>query len=154
MQQLITTAHVGILFVAFALAFGAEVVLHLVARTGEVRAIRTVFRAVQPLGRVAPLLFLLGVLIGVAAIFTGRFNPFAPWLLLSYAIYIAMALISALVGRGWQRAVLRAALASSDGAASPELAAALRSARGWFTFWVTLVAIAALVALMVFKPGR
>ena len=154
MQHLITTLHVGVLFIAFALAFGAEVVLHQVARSGEVRAIRTVFRSVQPLGRIAPLLFLAGVAVGVVAIFTGGFNPFALWLLLSYAIYIAMALISAVVGRGWQRVVLRAAMASPEDAPSPELSAALASPRGWFTFWVTLVAIAAIVALMVFKPGR
>ena len=153
MQQFVVTLHVAVLFVAFALSFGTELMLHRVAGTGDVRAIRTVFGAARPLGRVTPLVFLLGVALGFVAVFTGHFDPLRPWLVLSYVVYVAMAAITAIVGRGWQQAVLTSAAASPDGAPSAALRASLAAPRGWITLWAILVGIVAMTALMVMKPG-
>lgn len=142
--------HVLTMFFAVAISGGVELFLMRIARTRDARTIRTVFELHQKLVKLVPLSFMLGLAFGVIAIFVNGFNPFAPWLLLAYPLFVAGILTGAYGVGPWADGVIAAA-ASSD-PASPELEAAVNSPRGrnaLVLFWAVLAAI---VFVMVMKP--
>ena len=143
--------HVLTMFSAVALSGGVEILAVQIAKTGDARAIRTSFEAHQRLIRFIPVLFLIGLAFGLIAVFVNEFNPFAPWLLLAYPLFVAGILTGA-VGIGpWLDAVGHAAAAAGDDT-TPELKAAIADPRGRYSqiaFWLLTAAI---VFVMVMKP--
>jgi hypothetical protein len=143
--------HVLTMFAAVAVSGGVELFLLQIAGTRNAAVIRTTFEVHQRLVRMVPLTFMLGLVFGVIAIFLNDFNPFAPWLLFAYPLFVSGILTGALGIGPWADAVIRAAATSGE-AASPELEAAIADRRGRLAqvgFWVV---VAAIVFVMVVKP--
>lgn len=143
--------HVLTMFSAVALSGGGEILLMQIARTRNPSAIRTAFEVHNRLVRFIPVVFLIGLAFGVIAIFVNGFNPFAPWLLFAYPLFVAGILTGAIGIGPWADGV-RAAAASSGDTTSAEMEAAIANPRGRYAqiaFWLVTAAI---VFVMVVKP--
>ena len=71
------------MILAVGVGVGAELLMHRVARTGDVRVIRSVFGLARPIQRAVPLLFLIGLGFGLVAVAAGSFDFLARWLIIS-----------------------------------------------------------------------
>ncbi len=144
--------HVFTMFMAVALSIGTELVLHRVAITENVAAIRTVFGAAQPLTRAIGPVYGIGFLFGLIAAIAGSFNLLAPWLLISYVLFIVTGILSGRVIGGWAAKVGSAAATNQGEAASAELKQLVHDKRAAQAIWINAVVIALIVFSMVFKP--
>lgn len=143
--------HVLTMFAAVAVSGGVELFLVQIAGTRNAAAIRTTFEVHGRLVRLVPLTFMVGLVFGIIAIFVNDFDPFAPWLLFAYPLFVAGILTGAFGIGPWADRVARAAAESGD-PASPELEAAIADPRGRYAqvgFWMV---VAAIVFVMVVKP--
>jgi hypothetical protein len=143
--------HVLTMFFAVAISGGIELFLMRIARTRDARTIRTVFELHQRLVRLIPIAFMLGLAFGVTAIFVNDFNPFAPWLLLAYPLFVAGILTGALGIGPWAEGVVAAAASTGEGD-SAELEAAVTSPRGRNALILFWAVTGATVFVMVMKP--
>ena len=100
-MRILVFLHVLAMFGAVAVAGGGDLVLRRIAQTRDVRAIRTAFDVYGRIARLIPVLFGIGLIFGLIAIFVEAFNPFAPWLLLAYPLFIAGVLVGYLGIGGW-----------------------------------------------------
>jgi len=144
--------HVVSMFFAVALAVSTELVIRRVAASGDARTIRAVVPRIRPLGNVATLLFVAGVVFGIVAALTGQMNLVAPWLLLAYAAFVCATLIGMLVTDPWAGRLEAAAVASPEDAASDALNSVIADPVARAGTWALMLLIAALVFLMVVKP--
>ena len=150
-MHLLVFAHVFTMFAAVAASYGTEFALRRAARSGDMQMVRGVFEAVRPAGQAIPILFILGLAFGLLAVFANAFNPFAPWLLIAYVVFvIALVLGGAVVGP-WARRVGEA-VQRSGGAPSPELTTLLADSRVEVVFWVDWLILLVVVFDMVVKP--
>ena len=78
------------------------------------------------------------------AIFTNGFDPFQPFLLIAYALFILATVVGAVITHPWFKQVTQLAAESPDAAPSPELSAALDDPRARFTDWFDPIIILAL----------
>lgn len=145
--------HIALVFSGIVTVVGTEVILHLIARTGDPSAIRTAFRAARRVPIVGSVLFFAGVAFGAAAGFVNGYNMLAPWLLATYALVLAVLAAGLTVSEPWTRRVESLATASADGPASPELHSALHARAPYIVMWMSVAVDFTIVALMVFKPG-
>jgi hypothetical protein len=144
--------HILSMFSAAGVVVGTEVLLHRIARSGDVRAMRTAFTLAKPINVLAPALFLTGVMFGVLDGVTRGFDLFAPWLLIAYGLFITMFVIGGAVQGRWIDRMVAAVASSGDGVPSPELDRVIhdRVATGaMFVSWLLLVGI---IFTMVTKP--
>jgi hypothetical protein len=149
--RILVFLHVFAMFGAVAVAGGGDLVMRRIAQTRDVRAIRTAFDVYGRVARLIPVLFGIGLVFGLIAIFVEAFDPFAPWLLLAYLLFIAGMLVGYLgIGR-WGDRVFAAATASGD-SASAELEAAVTDWRGRVALIALWALIAAIVFVMIIKP--
>ncbi|HET7677403.1 MAG TPA: hypothetical protein VFK38_06080 [Candidatus Limnocylindrales bacterium] len=144
--------HIATMFMAVALALGPALLLHRVAPDADVRLVRGLFGAADRLGRFIPLLFTAGLVFGLITAWTGRFDFFAPWLLIAYALFIVASITGAGFTAPWIKRVAALAESSPDGPATGELAAALADRRAHALFWLDVVIIVGFVFDMVVKP--
>ena len=145
--------HVVSMFFAVALAVSGEIVVRRVAQSGDVRAIRTTVEKVKPLsGPIATGLFLAGLVFGIIAALTGQIDLLRPWLIAAYVAFIGAIAIGITITDPWVTRLEQAALASPDGAASPELTAVVDDPRARIGAWALQGIIALMVFLMVVKP--
>ncbi len=144
--------HIVSMFFAVALALSGELVVRRVASTLDPRAIQTTVERVKPLGLAATGLFLAGAAFGVVAALTGQINPFAPWLLLAYGLFILAMAIGGLISDPWAARLGAAAAASPSGAASEELRTVVGDSRALGGLIALMVLVAAIVFVMVAKP--
>ncbi len=150
-MRIIVFLHVLTMFTAVALSGGIDILLLRIARTRDARAIRTAFAAHGRFEPFIPGLFVTGLLFGLIAVFVEGFNPFQPWLLLAYPLFVLGILVGAL-GMGRWAGRMRLASADAPDSGSPALDAVIdeRSVRYAFgAFWLL---IAAIVFVMVLKP--
>lgn len=139
--------HVIAMFAAVAVAMGSSLVLLIAARRGELEAIRAITG--MPLGRLIPILYISGGLLGLATAISFGFNLLAPWLVIAYALFVILTAIGiAFSGRLIER--LHAVLTEPASAADGELERLLR--RLVPDLIVTGAGIALIVADMVYKP--
>jgi hypothetical protein len=145
-------AHIATMFMAVGVAVGTEIMAHRVANSGDVRAIRTYFAQARPIINIIPVLYITGLILGLAAGVLGAFNLLAPWLLLAYGLFFLTFMLHQLVGGPWFRRMTRISADLSDGPASPELESAIHDrAAGWL-FWYTIAMVIGFVFIMVVKP--
>jgi hypothetical protein len=140
------------MFVSVALSFGSVLVAHRVAATGNLAAIRTVFGTLAPIARLIPMLFGVGMLLGIIAAIVVGFNLLAPWLLIAYALSIASSIIGGAITGRWAASVGKAAAMATGESASPELQLLLNDRRASQALWINLAVIALIIFDMVFKP--
>lgn len=144
--------HIAMMVMAVGLSVGSELLLHRIAQTRDVRAIRVAFKLANPLGVAPQVLFVFGMIFGLIAAFLGQFNLFALWLIIAYVL-LAVVLISAgaLIGP-WSQRVAMAAASSSE-VPSPELDRLINDRRARNAIWGTIGLILLIVLDMVIKPG-
>ena len=142
--------HVLSMFSAVAVAGGGDLLFWRIALTRDAAAIRIAGATYGALARVIPILFMVGLGFGIVAIFVNGFNPFAPWLLLAYPLFIAGLLVGNFVTGAWVSRVTAAAAAADRSSASLDAIVAERGAAGGLiAFWLI---VAAIVFVMVVKP--
>ncbi len=144
--------HIVSMFFAVALAVSGEIVVRRVAGSGDVAAIRTTTASVRPLGNLATVLFLAGIAFGIAAALAGQMDLLAPWLILSYAAFLAAMAIGILVMDPWVHRLQAAAAASAEEAPSEGLRTVIEDPLARAGTWALMILVATLVFLMVVKP--
>jgi hypothetical protein len=144
--------HIATMFTAVAVTIGPWLLLRRVGRTGDVPAIRRTFAMALPITRFVPPLYVLGAALGVVAIFTNGFDPFQPFLLIAYALFIIATVVGAVVTEPWLKRVAQTAADSPDAAPSPELAAALGDPRMRVIDWFDPLIVLLFIFDMVVKP--
>lgn len=144
--------HVLSMFSAVAATFGPAFLAHRAAATRHVPTIRGVFAMARVLGPVGPILFGIGLVFGLIAVFTGGFNPLQPWLLIAYVLFVIAMVVGARIHAPYARAVGMAAEASPDAAPSPELNRALDNPLQEFAFWLDYAIVTVIIFDMIIKP--
>ncbi len=144
--------HISFMFAGVALALGGGAVVALIARSGDVRSIRSAFGVMTKLEPLIPTFFSLGLVFGLATALTGGFDFFRPWLLIAYVLFIASGILGGVIEPAWRKHVLAAAMASPEDAPSHELLALVAGRREKFAFWADIVLMGALISDMVVKP--
>lgn len=145
-------AHIGTMFMAVGVAVGTEIMAHRVAGSGNVSAIRTFFAQAKPVMLLIPILYVGGMLFGLAAGVVGAFDLFAPWLLLAYGLFLLTFLLHRTIGAPWFERMTALSTAAVDGPVPPELDAVIHDRWAGLLFWYTIAMIIGFVFIMVVKP--
>ena len=140
------------MFTAVAASLGPAYLLQRIGRSAHVPTIRRSFALAAPVFKAIPILFGSGVALGIVAIFTNGLNPFAPFLLIAYALAILASAVGFTMNTPWERRVTRLAAESPDAAPSAELTAALSDPRMNAVDWFDRLIILAFVFDMIVKP--
>jgi len=146
--------HVLTMFSAVAGAALPEVVLHRVASTGNVPAIRVFAGIAAGIGKLLPVLFVGGAVFGLLAAFTGELDFLKPWLIAAYVVFVIAMVTGATITGPWAVRMHAAALASGNDTVSSELAGVTHDRRALVGSVVLMGAIVVIIFLMVVKPGN
>lgn len=145
--------HVATMFAAVAISIGPTIVLRRIGASGDVPAMRRAFALSAPIIRAIPILFSVGALLGIVAIFANGFNPFQPFLLIAYALFIVASVVGGAITSPWFKRITQLAANSPDAAPSAELSAALDDPRARFiNDWFDPIIILAFLFDMIVKP--
>ena len=145
--------HILTMFAAVATAFVPEIWLHIMARRGDVAALRGFLPLTAQAGKLIPILFVVGLIFGLLAAWAGELDFLRPWLLASYVIFAIAMGTGAMVGGPWAVRMAEAADQSGTDAPSPALHAAIHDRRGVISTTILMLSIVVIVFLMVVKPG-
>ncbi len=145
--------HVLTMFAAVAAAIVPELVLHAVARRGDVAGLRGLLPTAEKAGKLIPMLFVTGLVFGIIAAVAGEFDLLRPWLIASYVLFAIALGVGALVSDPWAKRLGEAAFASPTDAPSAELQAAIHDRRGTIASTILMTMIVVILFLMVVKPG-
>lgn len=146
--------HVLTMFTAVASAVIPEVVLHQVAQSGNVPAIRVFAAIAARIGKLLPVFFIGGAIFGLLAAFSGQLDFLKPWLIAAYVIFVIAMVTGGAITGPWASRVAAAAAGSNDDAPSGALVAAIHDRRAFIGSVVLLSAIVVIIFLMVVKPGN
>lgn len=144
--------HIATVMTAVAFSIGPTFLLRRIADSGDVPAIRRSFALAAPLVRLIPALFGVGALLGIIAIFTNGFNPFEPWLLIAYVLFVLAAAVGARLTTPWFKRMMTASAESPDTGPSGELTAAVNDQAMALVEWFDVVVVLVFILDMVFKP--
>lgn len=144
--------HVGAILLGVGFSLGTELLLYRIARSNQVPLIRAGFSLATPLLKAAPAMYMLGLLMGLLTVWAGGWSFAAPWLVLSYSLFLLMIFLNVRFRAPWVQRVLTAARESSDAEPSASLRAALSDRLGTLHMYVAPVAILAQAFLMIVKP--
>ena len=145
--------HVLTMFAAVAAALIPEVILHVMARRGDVPALRGFMPIANRLGKVIPILFVVGLVFGIIAAITGDIDLLRPWLIGSYVIFAIAMATGALLSDPWAQRLAVAAFESPLDAPSDDLRAATHDTRGYAASAILMTSLVTIIFLMVAKPG-
>ena len=144
--------HIATMFAAVTGTLGPTLLLRRIGKSGDVPAIRRSFAMAGPIMKIAPGLYTLGAALGVVAIFTNGFNPFQPFLLIAYGLFVVATFVGIRFNAPWFQRVAEASAASPDAAPSPELTAEIESPVARFLDWFDPIIILLFIFDMVVKP--
>lgn len=144
--------HITMMVMGVGVSVGSELLLHRIAQTRDVRAIRTAFVLAKPLGTAPQVLFVFGMIFGLIAAFLGQFNLFAPWLLIAYVLLAIVLLVAGALIVPWSQRIAMAAASSGD-APSKELERLIKDQTARNAMWGTIGLIVLILFDMVIKPG-
>jgi hypothetical protein len=144
--------HIATMFTAVTATIGPTLLLRRIGKSGDVPAIRRSFAMAAPIIKVAPALYGLGAALGIVAIFTNGFDPFQPFLLIAYGLFLLATVVGIRVNAPWFARVTQTAADSPDAAPSLELAAALEAPVARFLDWFDPLVILLFIFDMVVKP--
>lgn len=151
-MRLFVVLHVATMFAAVAIALGPAYLLQRIGRSGDVPTIRRSFALSAPLSKAIPILYGLGAALGVVAIFTNDLNPFEPFLLIAYGLFIVASVVGFTMNDPWFKRVVKLSGESPDDAPSADLTAALHDPRMHVVDWFDRIIILAFIFDMVVKP--
>jgi hypothetical protein len=144
--------HIATMFGAVALTVGPTVLLRRIGKSGDVPAIRRSFAMAAPIIKAAPMLYGLGAALGIVAIFTNGFNPFRPFLLIAYGLFVLATVVGIRLNAPWFQRVAQTSAESPDEAPSSALAAVLKDPVARFLDWFDPIIIVAFLFDMIVKP--
>jgi hypothetical protein len=147
---LIVFLHVATMFTAVALAYGGVLFFLIALRSGNVPGLISMATGSKAVERVIPVLFLAGAVFGLLAAINGGFNLLAPWLIIAYALFIALTVIGARFTGPSIKKMGELVAATPDGPLSPE-AVALRQ-RFYRTEVLDFLLLFLIIFDMVVKP--
>jgi hypothetical protein len=144
--------HIASMFLAVSIFVGQGMLSGVVARSGDVRAIRRVLAAEDRFGPVGGGIFLLGIVFGFVTAIAGDFDLTATWLVIGYVLAAIILLTAFAYHVPYATKLKSAAEASPDDRPSDELRALIDapSAR-WVNAFDGAVWLA-LIYTMVAKP--
>ncbi len=149
---LLVFVHISLMFVAVAMSYGTTLLYLLALRRSRIEYVRAVTTAGQPLARLIPIFFGLAGLAGLSAALVTGYNLLAPWLVISYFIFVVLTIIgAAFVGPRLER-VGKLVATMPDGPLTPDVR---QAATGGGFLWIELVDWAGLflvIFVMVVKP--
>jgi hypothetical protein len=151
MTLALVVLHVLVMFTAVAISQGPAILLFTAMRRGDVAAIRGIGAGYGRIGPLIGALFGIGVVIGLAAVFVGGYDPFEPWLLIAYGLTVVAFLTPRLVTVPRIMRVVTAAAESPADVPSPALSDAIRAAVGP-VFWIDAAILVLFIVDMVAKP--
>ena len=142
--------HIALMFVAVMISYGPTLMFMLALQSNKVENVRAVGRAVQPIVRFIPVAYAAAAVFGVAAALTIGYNLLAPWLVISYVIFVVL-LILGVAYAGPATAQIGAAVADLPDGALPE---EVRAKGRRFSLVETLdfVCLLVVIYVMVAKP--
>ena len=152
LAEYVVFLHIAFMFAGVAVADGVGLLVFRIVASRDVAAIRTTYRVVGPLTKSVPLLFGLGLVFGLIAIFSIGFNPFEPWLIIAYVLFVMQIAISAVFVEKWHKRVHTLAEAPDADPNSGELATALADKSGRTASLIQIVLIGVFIFDMVVKP--
>jgi uncharacterized membrane protein len=141
--------HLGSMFLATALAIGPSILLYLIARTGNVDAIRRAFGHTTSVFRVGGALYGLGLLFGFLAALSGQIDMTARWLITAYVLVVVLIVFNL----GFERWTRRIERGVESGAAPTELANAIGARAPIYALTGMVVLTLLIVFVMVVKPA-
>ena len=144
--------HIATVMTAVAFSIGPTFLLRRVADSEDVLAIRRSFALATPLIRLIPALFGVGALLGIIAIFTNGFNPFEPWLVIAYVMFVLAAVVGARMTTPWFNRMVKASAESPDSGPSGELTAAINDQAMHLVDYFDWFIVLAFILDMVIKP--
>lgn len=144
--------HIVTMFSAVAVSYLPEVLMRRAVLSGSVPLMRSVGATIAPVSKLPGPVFGIGLIFGLTAVFTGGFNPLAPWLLIAYVIFVIATIVGAGITGPWAVRVGELAAASPADAPSPELTTAMRDPRMGALVWLNLLFIVGIIFDMVIKP--
>jgi len=144
--------HIAFMFSAVAMTVIPEVVLHFVANTRDTRTISTMSHLAERIGKVVPVFFVGGAIFGLLAAWTGEMDFTAPWLIVTYVLFVTAIVIGFLFTDPWVARLKKAAAASGD-ATSAELETVIVESKAKIASASLMLITLVIIALMVFKPG-
>jgi hypothetical protein len=145
-------AHIAAMFVTVSIFVGQGMLEGVVARSGDVRALRAVLAAEDTFTPIGGGIFLLGIAFGVVAALTGGLDLTQPWLIIGYVL-TAIILVLAFAYHVPTSSRLKAlAEASGDDQPSAELRAAIDRPIGRVVNIVDGLVWLAVIFVMVVKP--
>ena len=144
--------HIATMFTAVAGTVFPEVILHLVANTREPRTIATVAHLAERIGKVIPVFFIGGAVFGLLAAWTGELDFTAPWLLITYVLFVLAIVTGIFFSDPWVARLRAAAVASGD-APNAELSAVIDEPRAKYASALLMLTTVVIIFLMVYKPG-
>jgi hypothetical protein len=145
--RIFVVLHVLSMFAAVAVTGGGDLLFYRIAQSRDAAAIRTAGAVFGRLARVIPVLFGVGAVFGIVAVFVHQFDPFATWLVLAYILFVLGLVLGNVVNGAWSARVTAAA-----DEPEPALDIAISDPRGRIGIALFWLIVAALVFLMVTKP--
>jgi hypothetical protein len=142
--------HVGSMFLATALAVGPSILLYLIARTGNVDAIRRAFGHATAVFRIGGAFYGLGLLFGfLAAALSGEIDLTARWLITAYVLVGVLIVFNI----GFERWTRRIEKSVANREASTDLADAIAARAPIYALSGMVVLTLLVVFVMVVKPA-
>jgi len=148
----LTFFHVLSIFIAFALTTGVGIASAAIAGTRDVRAIRAAGKIAPPLQQAGAALIVVGIIFGFLTARAAGYDLGSHWIAIGSTCAVLILVIGFAVHRVWFLKLIKAAAASPDDHASPEVNAIvddkLAQAAGPVSGLLWIIAI----AVMVLKP--
>jgi uncharacterized membrane protein len=144
--------HIATMFIAVACSYGPTAMFLLAIRSNRIERVRAVGIAVGPIVKLIPILFAIGALFGLAAALVVGYNLFAPWLLISYALFGIASAIGAVYTGPFGNRLTQAFGSATEGPFPPAAAALVRNRTFLAIQVLDFAAILLLILDMVFKP--
>ena len=144
--------HISAMFAAVSIFVGQGVLERVVARSGDVRALRSVLAAEDRFGPIGGGLFIFGILLGILTALSGGLDLTQPWLLIGYALAAVVLIVAFVYHVPTARRLEALAAASPDDAPSPELRNEIYAPSGVMVIVLDSVVWLALIFDMVVKP--
>ncbi len=152
LAEIIVVIHILLMVMGVAAADGMGFLMFRVARAGDIAAIRTSYPIFERLGNISTFFFLGGLVFGLIAVFTIGFNPFEPWLLIAYALFLIQVALGVGVVDKWHKTVGRLAQAPDADPNTGELAATLKNRTAQRVALLQTVLVGVFIFDMVVKP--
>jgi uncharacterized membrane protein len=118
-------AHIAAMFAAVSIFVGQGMLEGVVARSGDVRALRRVLAAEDAFTPIGGGIFLLGIVFGIVTALTGSLDFTEPWLIIGYVLTAIILLLAFAYHAPTSGRLKALADASDDDRPSPELRAAI-----------------------------